>query len=78
MPSKKIVKPKTDAELDIWESTRGVEAELIESVRQMAAGTTSLAYSPAIAARQASGLGARSPIAHTGRQNADCDCPEKS
>lgn len=78
MPSKKIVKPKTDAELDIWESTRGVEAELIESVRQMAAGITSLAYSPAIAERQASGLGARSPATHRGRQNADCDCPEKS
>lgn len=56
MPSKKVVKPLLDAELDSWESTRDLEAELIESVRQMAAGTTSLAYSPAVAARQASGL----------------------
>ena len=56
MPSKKAVKPLQEAELDSWESTRDLDAELIESVRQMAAGAISLAYSPVIAARQVSGL----------------------
>lgn len=46
----------TDAELEAWESSRDLEAELIESVRQMADGKTSLAYSPVIAARKASGF----------------------
>ena len=56
MPSKKVSKPMTDAELEAWESTRDLEAELIESVRQMSEGKTSVAYSPVIAARKASGL----------------------
>lgn len=56
MPSKKVYKPMTDAELQAWESTRDLEAELIESVRQMSEGKTSVAYSPVIAARKASGL----------------------
>jgi len=46
----------TDAELEAWESTRDLEAELIESARQMAEGQTTVAYSPVIAARQAVGL----------------------
>ena len=56
MPSKKVSRPMTDAELEAWESSRDLEAELIESVRQMADGKTSLAYSPVIAARKASGF----------------------
>lgn len=56
MPSKKVSKPMTDAELEAWESTRDLEAELIESVRQMTEGKTSVAYSPVIAARKASGF----------------------
>jgi putative transcriptional regulator len=56
MPSKKVSKPMTDAELQAWESTRDLEAELIESVRQMVDGKTAVAYSPVIAARKASGL----------------------
>ena len=56
MPSKKVSRPMTDAELRAWESSRDLEAELIESVRQMLDGKTSLAYSPAIAARKASGF----------------------
>lgn len=46
----------TDAEIEAWESTRDLEAELIKSVRQMSEGKTSVAYSPVIAARKASGL----------------------
>ena len=56
MPSKKPVKPMTDAELEAWEATRDIEAELIESAQQMAQGKTSVAYSPVIAARKGSGL----------------------
>ena len=56
MPSKKVSRPMTDAELEAWESSRDLEAELIESVRQMTDGKTSLAYSPVIAARKASGF----------------------
>lgn len=40
MPSKKVSKAMTDAELEAWESTRDLEAELIESVRQMSEGKT--------------------------------------
>ena len=56
MPLKNVFRPMTDAELEAWESTRDLEAELIESSRQMAEGKTSVAYSPVIAARQAAGL----------------------
>lgn len=56
MPSKKVSKPMTDAELEAWEATRDLEAELIESARQMAEGKTSTVYSPVIAARKGSGL----------------------
>jgi len=56
MPRKNVSRPMTDVELEAWESTRDLEAELIESARQMAEGQTTVAYSPVIAARQASGL----------------------
>ena len=46
----------TDAELETWEATRDIEAELVESAQQMAQGKTSVAYSAAIAARKGSGL----------------------
>ena len=56
MPLKKVARPLTDAELVARESGRDLEAELIESVRQMAEGKTSLVYPPVIAARKASGF----------------------
>ena len=56
MPSKKVSKPMTDAQLEVWESTRDLEAELLESIRQMSERKTSVVYSPVIAARKASGL----------------------
>ena len=56
MPPRNVSRPMTDAELEAWESTRDLEAELIESARQMAEGQTTVVYSPAIAARQAAGL----------------------
>jgi len=40
MPLKNVSRPMTDAELEVWESTRDLEAELIESARQMAEGKT--------------------------------------
>jgi putative transcriptional regulator len=46
----------TDAELEAWEASRDLEAELIESAHQMAEGRTSTVYSPVIAARKGSGL----------------------
>ena len=48
--------PMTHAELQAWETNRDLEAELIESVRQMAEGKTLLAYPPVIAVRKASGF----------------------
>ena len=56
MLSKKVSKPMTDAELEAWEATRDLEAELLEAVRQMADGKTTVVYSPVIAARKGSGL----------------------
>ena len=56
MPLKQVSTPMTDAELEAWESSRDLDAELIESVRQMVDGKTSLAYSSVIAARKASGF----------------------
>ena len=56
MPSKKVVKPMTDIELEAWEASRDLEAELIESAHQMAEGRTTTVYSPVIAARKGSGL----------------------
>ena len=56
MLSKKLSVPMTDAELEAWESTRDLEAELIASAHQMAEGKTAVAYSAVIAARKGSGL----------------------
>lgn len=54
MPSK--VKPLTDAQLSAAESRRDLAAELLESVRQMKAGKTQVVASPAIEARERTGL----------------------
>jgi len=48
--------PMTDAELEAWEASRDLEAELLESVRQMKRGEGLVVYSPVIAARKNSGL----------------------
>jgi putative transcriptional regulator len=54
VPSK--AKPLTDSEIEIHESKRDLAAELLESVRQMKAGKTSVVHSPAIEARERTGL----------------------
>jgi len=54
--------PMTDAELEVWEASRDLEAELLESVRQMKRGEGLVVYSPVIAARRNSGL-SQSPFA---------------
>src|SRR5450830_26405 len=61
MPLNKSLKtkgkrPMTDAQLAKWEASRDLEAELVESVRQMQRGEGTVVYSPVIAARQNSGL----------------------
>ncbi|MDO5691123.1 MAG: helix-turn-helix domain-containing protein [Pseudomonadota bacterium] len=56
MPRKKPTKPLTDAELASWEASRDIEADLLQAAREMAAGKTSVAYSPVIDARRRSGL----------------------
>ena len=48
--------PMTDAELEVWEAGRDLEAELLESVRQIKRGEGLVVYSPLIAARKNSGL----------------------
>ena len=48
--------PMTDAELEAWEASRDLEAELLESVRQIKRGEGMVVYSPSIAARKNSGL----------------------
>ncbi|PNG48747.1 Antitoxin igA-2 (plasmid) [Variovorax sp. WDL1] len=48
--------PMTDAELEAWEASRDLEAELLLSARQMAAGKTRKVYTPVAAARQKTGL----------------------
>lgn len=56
-PRKPVVKkPMTDKQLAAWEAGRDLEAELVESVRQMKRGEGSVVYSPVIAARQNSKL----------------------
>ena len=52
----KSKKPLTDKELEAWENSRDLEAELLESVRQMKAGKGHAVMSPAISARKKSGL----------------------
>jgi len=56
MPSKKASKPMTDAQLETWEARRDLESELLASVREMVDGKTSVAYSPVVETRKASGL----------------------
>lgn len=54
MPSK--VKPLTDAQLRAYEAKRDFAADLLESVRQMKADMTHVVASPAIEARERTGL----------------------
>lgn len=54
MPSK--VKPLTDAQLKTYESKRDLAGELLESVRQMKAGKTQVVFSPAVEARERTGM----------------------
>ena len=54
MPSK--TKPLTDKQLRAYEATRNLAAELLESVRQMKAGKTQVVLSPAVEARERTGL----------------------
>lgn len=54
MPSKS--KPLTEAQLRAYESKRDLAAELLESVQQMKAGKTQVVSSPAIEARERTGL----------------------
>lgn len=54
MPSKK---PLSDVELEAWESTRNIGAELEQSVREMLAGNGAVVpVSPVVAVRIKSGL----------------------
>lgn len=48
--------PLTDKELEAWENSRDLGAELLESVRQMKAGKGHVVMSPLISARKKSGL----------------------
>ena len=54
MPSKS--KKLTDAQLRAYEAKRDLAAELLESVQQMKAGKTQVVVSPAIEARERTGL----------------------
>ena len=61
MPSNKSLKtasrkPMTDEQLAVWEASRNLGAELLESVRQMKRGEGTVVHSPVIAARQNSKL----------------------
>lgn len=51
-----VKKPMTDKQLAAWEASRDLEAEIVESVRQMKRGEGAVVYSPVIAARQNSKL----------------------
>ena len=55
MPSKKT-KPLADAELEAYEATRDLGAELLQSIREMKAGRGQVVFSPAIEARKQTGL----------------------
>lgn len=52
----KSKKPLTDKELEAWENSRDLDAELLESVRQMVARKGRVVMSPVISARKKSGL----------------------
>lgn len=54
MPSK--TKPLTEKQLQAFEAKRDLAAELLESVQQMKAGKTHVVLSPAIEARERTGL----------------------
>ena len=54
MPSK--VKPLSKSALEAYEAKRDIAAELLESVRQMKAGKTEVVHSPAVEARERTGL----------------------
>ena len=54
--NKPLNKPMTDKQLAAWEASRDLEAELVESVRQMKRGEGTVVHSPVIAARQKSKL----------------------
>ena len=54
MPSKS--KPLTKAQLAAYEAKRDLAAELLQSVREMKAGQTRVAFSPVVEARQKTGL----------------------
>jgi putative transcriptional regulator len=54
VPSKN--KPLTEAQLRAYESKRDLAAELLESVQQMKAGKIQVVSSPAIEARERTGL----------------------
>ena len=49
-------KPLTDEELEVWENSRDLEAELLESMRQMTVGKGHVVMSPVISARKKTGL----------------------
>jgi putative transcriptional regulator len=51
-----LKKPMTDEQLAAWEASRDLEAELLESVRQMKKREGTVVYSLVIAARRNSGL----------------------
>lgn len=54
MPSKNS--PVSDTELDAYERTRDLVAELLQAVNEMKAGKTEPVFSPVIAARNMTGL----------------------
>lgn len=55
MPSKKT-KPLADAELEAYEATRDLGAELLQSIQEMKVGQGQVVFSPAIEARKQTGL----------------------
>lgn len=55
MPSQKT-KPLTDAELEAYEATRDLGAELLQSIQEMKAGKGQIVFSPVIEARKQTGL----------------------
>jgi len=54
VPSKS--KPLTKAQLAAYEAKRDLATELLQSVREMKAGQTRVAFSPVVEARQKTGL----------------------
>ena len=54
MPSKS--KRLSEKELEAYEATRDLAAEVLQSIREMKAGKTSVVFTPAAEARQKTGL----------------------